>query len=440
LFVSPVIERDFNPAFIIGTAAPTGLIDDTDLTSCVVPLTVTIVGGGPAGSAAAISLTRAGHRVTIIDKATFPRDKCCGDGLTTGALRILDDLGFDRSRVTDWQPCHEIEIRTPSGRSVSLDLPSSTGLFAAIAPRQQLDKALLDQARDAGAVVHEGTTFTSVDRNDDRVHISCVDAQGEAATFESDYLIAADGMWSPVRKHLGVGIDGYLGEWHAFRQYVSNVTGDARTKLIVWFEPDLLPGYAWSFPLPGNRANIGFGVLRDAGHSVQFMKNAWDDLKRRKHVLAALGTDAVFEDRHTAWPIPARVDDATKAIGRVLFIGDAVCATDSLTGEGIGQALLTGQVAAVAIGSHGDDAASVRSAYEKSMSHHFYADHRMSKLLGKVLAHRRGAEGALRVVNVNSWTRRNFVRWMFEDEPRAALFTPSRWHRGFLKRPGAFVD
>jgi flavin-dependent dehydrogenase len=247
-------------------------------------------------------------------------------------------------------------------------------------------------------------------------------------------------MWSPVRKHLGVGIDGYLGEWHAFRQYVSNVTGDARTKLIVWFEPDLLPGYAWSFPLPGNRANIGFGVLRDAGHSVQFMKNAWDDLKRRKHVLAALGTDAVFEDRHTAWPIPARVDDATKAIGRVLFIGDAVCATDSLTGEGIGQALLTGQVAAVAIGSHGDDAASVRSAYEKSMSHHFYADHRMSKLLGKVLAHRRGAEGALRVVNVNSWTRRNFVRWMFEDEPRAALFTPSRWHRGFLKRPGAFVD
>ena len=46
------------------------------------------------------------------------------------------------------------------------------------------------------------------------------------------------------------------------------------------------------------------------------------------------------------------------------------------------------------------------------------------------------ARGALRLANTNDWTRRNFVRWMFEDEPRAAIFTPSRWHRGFLKRPG----
>lgn len=404
------------------------------------PLSVTIVGGGPSGCAAAITLARDGVQVTLIDKAQFPRDKCCGDGLTTGALRILDELDFDRSLVVDWQPCDEVKLRTPAGRTVLLDLPKSNGLFAAIAPRMQLDDALLRQTNDAGVDVREGTSFQSIEENDERVVMTCTTSTGETVRLESDYLFAADGMWSPVRKHLGVGIEGYLGEWHAFRQYVSNVTGEARHKLIVWFEPDLLPGYAWSFPLPGNRANIGFGVLRDDTHSVQFMKKVWNDLKVRPHVVDALGPNAIYEDRHTAWPIPARVDDATKAVGRVLFIGDAVCATDSLTGEGIGQALLTGQLAARAVLSHRDDASRVRGEYEATIDHHFYADHRMSRRLGRVLARRRGAEGALRIVDLNSWTRRNFARWMFEDEPRAALFTPSRWHKGFLRRPGAFVD
>ena len=70
-------------------------------------------------------------------------------------------------------------------------------------------------------------------------------------------------MWSPVRKGLGLGETGYLGEWHGFRQYARNVSGPAAHQLYVWFEPDLVPGYAWSFPLPDGRANIGFGVLRD---------------------------------------------------------------------------------------------------------------------------------------------------------------------------------
>ena len=60
-----------------------------------------------------------------------------------------------------------------------------------------------------------------------------------------DYVVAADGMWSPVRKSLGLSTPGYLGEWHAFRQYIGNVHGSANEKLHIWFEKDLLPGYAW---------------------------------------------------------------------------------------------------------------------------------------------------------------------------------------------------
>ncbi|MFM8651982.1 MAG: hypothetical protein ACKODE_06645, partial [Acidimicrobiaceae bacterium] len=65
-------------------------------------------------------------------------------------------------------------------------------------------------------------------------------------------------------------------------------------------------------------------------------------------------------------------------------------------------------------------------------------DHRMSIVLGKILKNAVLTRGVLRLAGATDWTRRNFVRWMFEDEPRAAVLTPWRWHRKFLKRDGAF--
>jgi flavin-dependent dehydrogenase len=254
------------------------------------------------------------------------------------------------------------------------------------------------------------------------------------------FVIAADGMWSPVRKALGLATPGYLGEWHGFRQYATNVTGPARDRLYVWFEGDLLPGYAWSFPLPDGRVNIGFGVLRDGVRKVQDMKELWPQLLSRPHIAAALGPGVVMEDRHTAWPIPARIDRATLASGRVLFVGDAATATDSLTGEGIGQALLTGRLAAEAIIAGGWSAADTATQYEQHVRTHLFADHRMSVALGKILRHSAGARGAIRLVDVSDWTRRNFGRWMFEDEPRAVALTPRRWHRRMFRRDGAFAS
>ena len=86
---------------------------------------VAVVGGGPAGAAAAITLARAGRDVVLVDKATFPRDKCCGDGLTTGALRALEDLGLDPAAVESWStrvtpvsPCPSCTF-TPAARATS---------------------------------------------------------------------------------------------------------------------------------------------------------------------------------------------------------------------------------------------------------------------------------------------------------------------------------
>lgn len=398
---------------------------------------VVVVGAGPAGVAAALTLHRAGRTVVMIDKATFPRDKCCGDGLTTLALRELDALGLKPEQVEGWQDVDAAWLRSPSGRDVMVPLPER-GRYAAVTPRFDLDDALVRLARYAGVTVLDGHGFEGITTFDEHVEV----AVGGIGGVRARYVVAADGMWSPVRKSLGAAIEGYRGEWHAFRQYASNVTGPAADRLIVWFEDDLLPGYAWSFPLPGNRANIGFGVLRDGDRQIRDMAGLWRDLLRRPHVVEALGEAFELEGRHTAWPIPARIDEISLTAGRTLFVGDAAAATDVMTGEGIGQALLTGRLAAEAIIAGGAlQPHAVTDGYERSVAHELFADHRMSKRLGAVLKHPAGTRGAIRIVAASGrWGRRNFARWMFEDEPRAIATSPRRWHRGFLARPGAFTE
>jgi menaquinone-9 beta-reductase len=395
-----------------------------------------VVGAGPAGVAAAIGLRRAGHDVVLVDKAEFPRDKCCGDGLTTLALRELELLGFVPTAVPDFRVVDGAVLRSPSGRTFKVPLPTGFGIYAAVAPRLQLDAALVALAGAAGVDVRLGHAVKSV-VIDGAAAVVGIEGLGDVQAAQ---VVAADGMWSPTRKAMGLGPDGYLGEWHAFRQYVDGVSGVAVDELIVWFEEDLLPGYAWSFPLPNRRANVGFGVLRDGSRSGSDARDLWAGLLDRPHIAAALGPQATPEGRHLAWPIPARIDQAVLTHGPVLFTGDAAAATDVMTGEGIGQALLTGRLAATAIAGGGTTDA-IGERYRRHVRAELVADHRASVLLGRVLRRRAGANGALAIVaHSGRWGRRNFARWMFEDEPRAVAVTPRRWHRRLLARPGAYAN
>jgi menaquinone-9 beta-reductase len=410
---------------------------------------VVVIGGGPAGAAAAIQLARAGRAVTLVDKASFPRDKVCGDGLTTGALRLLEGLGLEPARVATWQRVDDVVVRGPAGHEVTFPLPRGGGTYAAVARRADLDAALLDVARAAGAKVLDGHACTGAAERADHVVVS-VDGVGE---LTAAYAVAADGMWSPTRKHLGLATPGYRGEWHAFRQYVSGVGPRAAGDLFVWFEPDLLPGYAWSFPLPGRRANVGFGIVRGGRvERIQDMAGIWRELLDRPHVRAVLGDDARPESPHRAWPIPARIDDVELTGHRTLFVGDAAAASDRLTGEGIGQALLTGILAAEAIAVGALDAAApvdggrnapdppgvVTARYRRAVRQALAADHRMSLLLLRAVRHRKGVRAGVRLAGATGWTRRNFARWLFEDYPRAAVATPRRWNRSMFSRPGAY--
>ena len=393
---------------------------------------IAVIGAGPAGTTAAALLARAGRDVHLFDRATFPRDKCCGDGLTTLALRELEALGFDPSTVASWQRVDDVVIRSPRGTERRYALPEGEGYHAAVATRVDLDNAMLEMARTDGAVIHEGMQLTAMTTDEDGV-----DLVFDNETFRAKHVIAADGMWSPVRKFLGLSIDGYRGEWHAFRQYFENVSPRAASELIVWFERDLLPGYAWSFPLEGNRANIGFGIQRGSKHyRVGDMKTLWPELLDRPHIRQALGPDARPEGPHKAWPIPARVGRVPLTGPRTMFVGDAAAVTDPMTGEGIGQAILTGRLAAEALLADGEPCAQYRVDVRREL----VADDRMARILIPLLAKPTVAGAALKATGATAWTRRNFARWMFEDYPRAMIATPRRWHRGMFTGPGAYQD
>jgi menaquinone-9 beta-reductase len=389
---------------------------------------VLVVGAGPAGAAAGLAARRRGLDVLVVDKATFPRDKTCGDGLTTAALRLLEHLGVDLRNLPGYMPVRETVLVSPSGRRISLPMPPD-GDYAAVVPRVEMDAALVDKARDAGVKVCDGTAVTAVDGSADGVTVSL----GDDGAVRAGFVVAADGHYSYVRRCLRETAPPDLGTWHAFRQYFRGVDDP---RLYVLFEADLLPGYAWVFPLPDGRANVGFGVLRRPGTSGKELNARWRELLTRPSLRAVLGPDAEPEATHRAWPIPASFEYDALADGRVLYVGDAANAVDPMTGEGIAQAFETATLAIDAIAT--GDAASVGQRYRDGVRRALGRDLRFAAALQRVLRSRRGARAAVRTAGLTPWTRRHFANWMFEVYPRALLLTPDRWRRGMFAGGGAY--
>ncbi len=399
---------------------------------------VVVVGAGPGGTAAAITLSRVGARVLLLDRARFPRDKSCGDGLTACALRRLEALGLDTDLVRSWCPTRWVFLRSPSGRVLELPLAAGPATYAAVARRNDLDAALVDLARESRVTVIEGCQATGASAGGQQVSVETCEG-----SITAPYVIAADGMWSPLRRALdraanraqglsessATSSSTYLGEWHAARQYFSSVGPQARRGMWVWFEPEVLPGYAWSFPLGDGFANVGFGLVRAPGRTVAMMKGLWEELLARPHIKNVLGAGAHPESPRRSWPIPARIQSLHSAEGRVLFVGDAARVADPMTGEGIAQALETGILAARAISGSGSDSQLAASAYCESVRRGIAVDNRLAGLLSTALRSSTVVRAAIRVSGASGWTRHNFARWMMEDYPRAAPLTPSRWRQ-----------
>src|SRR6185312_767093 len=261
------------------------------------------------------------------------------------------------------------------------------GAYAGVVPRIELDAALVDhaRARDVELREHAAVTALEDDGGDYRVTLA------DGSAVHARWLVAADGHYSPTRKLLD-GADGGRADlgparrtsWHAFRQYFTGV--DDR-RLWVLFEEDLLPGYAWVFPVGDGRANVGFGVLRtdDDSTNGKALAARWRGLADRPSLRRALGPNAEPEGSVRAWPIPAAYDRDRLTCGRVLFVGDAGGVVDPMTGEGIAQALESGTLAARALALPPHDPSSVAARYAESVDRALGADLRFAALLQRVL-------------------------------------------------------
>src|SRR5690242_495151 len=174
------------------------------------PVDVVVVGAGPAGTAAAITAATRGLRVVCIDKAQFPRDKTCGDGLTANALRLLEKLGVSAADMDATEPAfvRETVLVSPSGRRVHLPLPAD-GAHAAVVRRRMLDAALVDRARRHGVDIREGCAIEDVKQVGETVELMLADG----AVIEASFVIAADGHWSTVRRAVEPDAPRDLGEW-----------------------------------------------------------------------------------------------------------------------------------------------------------------------------------------------------------------------------------
>jgi len=302
-----------------------------------------VAGAGPAGSIAALVLARAGARVALVDKASFPRDKACGDLVGPRGVAVLEALGL---AVPGALPVADMVVVGPTGRRVSLpchpgrDYP---GLALAV-PRRRLDDHLRRAALDAGA--HERVARVAEPVLDGSGAVTGV-VLSSGESLPADFVIGADGATSRVADMAGLVQPERVLYGFAVRTYCEDRI-DAPHILLRDVGPWRgLPGYGWAFPGPGPaNAGIGLGLRSDrrrAAEATRALPGFLEDL-RRLGLLATGGEPASLG----GW-LKMGMVGTVPARGRVLLVGDAAGLVNPLQGEGISQAMASGAAAATAV-------------------------------------------------------------------------------------------
>ena len=405
------------------------------------------MGAGPAGVAAGIEARRLGLDVLVVDKARFPRDKTCGDGLTTGALRLLDALGLDVRTPAVVRAGHRDRARVAhaAARSSCPCLPTAT--YAGVVPRVELDAALVDHARARGRRTCASTPRSPALEDDGGEYRATLDdgsvVRGAVGHRRRRPLLRRPASCSTARATDRTDLGpARRTSWHAFRQYFTGV--DDR-RLWVLFERGLPPRLRVGVP---RRRRPRQRRLRRAPRPARRRAERASSSPRSGATLAdrpqlrrrARARRASPRARVRAWPIPAAYDGARLAHGRALFVGDAAGVVDPMTGEGIAQALETGRARGardrrVTARRRGRDAPLPRATSTARSD----ATSGSRRCCSTSCASRSARAARSLAAALTPWTRRNFARWMFEDYPRALVLTPDRWRRGMFTTAGGLT-
>jgi geranylgeranyl reductase family protein len=274
---------------------------------------VLVVGGGPAGSTTAIRLADGGARVLLVDRATFPRDKPCGGGLTTRAFALCP---VDPTPVVE-EEVDVVELRFRFGDSV---VRHASSPVIRMTQRRRLDAFLLDAARERGVEVREGTTL-------------------DVGSADADVIVGADGANGTTARALGLG--GGIVQGVAYEGNVAyGVVGRERyARRAVVELADIPGGYGWVFP-KGDHVNVGVGAWQAEGPRIR------EHLAR---VCAAHGLDPAQLGELRGHRLPLRRRETVLANERGLLVGDAAGLIDPVSGDGMYECFVSSRLAAEAI-------------------------------------------------------------------------------------------
>jgi geranylgeranyl reductase family protein len=329
---------------------------------------VLVVGAGPAGSACAQTLARAGHDVLLIDQHDFPRDKICGDGLIPDTHHALRRLGaLDEVMAV---ARHVKHVRCIAPRGGRIDVPGSL----AVLPRKQLDHILVRSAQRAGARLATPVRLDGLIEDGGRVVGARLKVGQALHELRARWVVLATG--AVPQALIGAGLcERRAPSGVALRGYVKNDAMIGRiTELEVVWHPRLRGGYGWIFPAPDGVFNIGTGIT--GSHGLHQGRHTMQDVNLRRMFDAfcevhpparELMAGGLLVGEIKGAPLRCSLEGAHLARPGVLVTGEAAGSTYAFTGEGIGKAMETGMLAADALSKGPQDDAGVQQRYQAAL-------------------------------------------------------------------------
>ncbi len=312
-------------------------------------ITVVVVGAGPAGSSAALGLALQGHKAVLIDKAGFPRDKVCGDGIPGKVLKIFPQLGLNTEELNRLGfPIFGMKLYGPSGQQVTFGDSAVQGAAKSFCiPRKIFDNYLFEKASAQVSETLIAVKVTEIERIGSQWQLHLKDVKnGRERRLKADLVIAADGATSLLSRqvlHLKASFE------HRFwgvRQYFTG--GPFANTVHIIYDKRLLPGYMWIFPVGAHRANVGlmaeqhsFAHKRAAPIQTLFNQILHENVQVRR-ILA----EAKAEKRYSGAPLPLGTLPGRRVADGFISIGDAAAFINPITGGGIYYAMQSGLVAA----------------------------------------------------------------------------------------------
>lgn len=399
---------------------------------------VAIVGAGPAGASAAIGLRQTALKVAVLEKAKFPRDKVCGDALSgkvPEAMKLLSpELLEEFEQFPKKVYSTGVKIVSPGHDCLEIVFKPkrhfSGTTIGYVCRRVDFDNFLVEQFRNAPNItLYEETPVEAVS-----THPDWIELQTPHKRFRAKMVIAADGAQSLLAKRLAkfqVDTRHYSA---AVRVYVKGVA-DPRPENYVEFYllKGITPGYLWIFPLPNGLANVGLGMLSSA---VQKQR-----LNLREKLVELLQTHPLLQERFKTAEMVSDIRGFGLPLGskrwnisgeRFLLTGDAASLIDPLTGEGIGEAMLSGAFASQHVQKcfeAQDFSAAFNKQYDERVYRRLGPSFRLHHVLQKVAATPFLINLIVRKVG-RSETLKDTVARMVEDfEARKKLSQPSFYLR-----------